>query len=228
MRTLAPHRVLPAVLVLLAVCSSATPVVARQWTDATGKFKIDAEVLSYDGNTVTFKLTDGSKFPVPVAKLSEPDIAFLKKTYPDGLAGKPMKTKSGKLAGMKAEVVSLSIVKPSSVQLADDVGPGTHLRLVITDPARNVVGLDPAQSKIVSCKDDKGTNLAGDSAGAAELTLEVAPDGKSGVIDLHQPQVPGAKATKIQLKGELYVVCGIGEGAETIKLPLNLVVGLGL
>ncbi len=102
------------------------------------------------------------------------------------------------------------------------------MRLVITDPVRSVVGLEPEQSKIASCKDDKGTDLAGEAAAATPLVLQVAGDGKSGVIDLHEPEVPGAKATKIQLKGELHVVCGIGDDAETIKLPLNLTIGLGL
>jgi hypothetical protein len=60
------------------------------------------------------------------------------------------------------------------------------------------------------------------------LMLEIHPDGKSGTIELDQPRVPNSKATKILIRGELHVICGQGDAAETVKVPLDIVFGLGL
>ncbi|MGN6543453.1 MAG: SHD1 domain-containing protein, partial [Aureliella sp.] len=53
--------------------------VVRTWTDKTGKFKVEAKLESFDGNSVKLKRRDGSVLDVPVASLSEADQQYLKK-----------------------------------------------------------------------------------------------------------------------------------------------------
>lgn len=50
----------------------------REWTSSDGK-KLKAELISWNGDTVKLKrATDGKKFDLPTAKLSETDIDLLK------------------------------------------------------------------------------------------------------------------------------------------------------
>ncbi len=216
------------VLITFVSLSFAAPAMPREWVDKTGTFRAEAELVSYDGKVAKLRYESGLELSVPLNKLSDDDVAYLKKTYPDGMAAKAPAKGKAKGGAVTVEVVSLSLVKPSAAQSADSSGlltPGTHIRLVLSDPDRTFVSLDPEKSKIASCTDDKGTDLAADAS--QELTLEVAPDGKSAILDLHQLQIPAAQANKIRLKGELHVVCGLGN-AETVKVPLNLNIGLGL
>lgn len=62
-----------------------TPVGAelRVWTDATGRFTIEATLIQANATTVTLKKKSGEEITLPVAKLSQPDQAFLKRTTED-------------------------------------------------------------------------------------------------------------------------------------------------
>ncbi|WP_197531328.1 redoxin family protein [Posidoniimonas corsicana] len=50
----------------------------RVWTDVTGRFKIEAELVAVEGGTVTLRKPDGSEVAVPTSKLSQADLRFLK------------------------------------------------------------------------------------------------------------------------------------------------------
>jgi hypothetical protein len=130
-------------------------------------------------------------------------------------------------------VVSKTISPPPNYEgHAGLMTPGTHVTLLVSDPARTISALDNEKSKITTCIDDKRTNMAqpaeGDASAPAMLMLDVHPGGNSGTIELEQPQVPDPKASKILIRGELHVVCGDGENTETVKVPLNIIVGIGL
>lgn len=56
----------------------------RTWTDATGKFNIQAELIDYDGKKITLKKSDGSELSLPVARLSKAD-----RKYADDALGSP-------------------------------------------------------------------------------------------------------------------------------------------
>lgn len=58
----------------------------RTWTDVTGKFKIEAELLNFDGKKVTLKKTDGSESDLPLSKLSKAD-----REYVEDVLGAPEK-----------------------------------------------------------------------------------------------------------------------------------------
>ncbi|MBL9114236.1 MAG: PQQ-binding-like beta-propeller repeat protein [Verrucomicrobiaceae bacterium] len=50
----------------------------RTWTDSTGQFKIEAELVGIQGGQVTLKRPDGSIAKLPLARLSKADQDFLK------------------------------------------------------------------------------------------------------------------------------------------------------
>ncbi len=62
---------------LLAILAQA--VYAREWTDATGRFKTEAELVKVEANKAFLKKqSDGATIQVPIAKLSQADQAYLK------------------------------------------------------------------------------------------------------------------------------------------------------
>jgi len=64
------------VFALLAFPLEAYP---RTWTDATGKYKIEAELVEVKGKDVVLKKSNGSTVTVPISKLSKADQEFLAK-----------------------------------------------------------------------------------------------------------------------------------------------------
>jgi hypothetical protein len=54
----------------------------RKWTDRSGKFSIDAELLDFKDGTVRLKKEDGHILVLPVEKLSEPDQEYLRGLKP--------------------------------------------------------------------------------------------------------------------------------------------------
>jgi S1-C subfamily serine protease len=69
----------------LAVCGAlllAASGHGRQWTDNTGKHRIEAEFVEQRGNVVRLKRPDGSVFELPLDRLSTDDQDFIRKTAP--------------------------------------------------------------------------------------------------------------------------------------------------
>jgi hypothetical protein len=171
----------------------------------------------------------------PAAEPAPPKVAAAARpvrsaTKARARGGQP--AKEGVATGMSVEVVSLTVTKPPQDELQGSLlRPGTHFTLLVSDPARTLVGLDSEKSKITMCIDDKRTNLAESPegpAGPGMLMLDVQPGGNSGTIELDLPQVPAPTATRMLIRGELHVNCGDGASAETVKVPLNIIVGVGL
>src|SRR5690606_12958117 len=160
-----------------------------------------------------------------------------KSTYPQGKSPESFSQKPGassdkpgasmaSKASVKVEAVGLAITKtiPNLPAEVSPLPPGTHLMLLVSDPNVPLVGIDTDKSKIIAFTDKKGAELA---EGEMEEPFEVLPlpDGKSGLVHLHQPQVPVAKAVRLTLKGQLHLQSGAG--GETIQVPLNMDVMLG-
>ena len=51
---------------------------AREWTDATGKYKIEADLVGFDDETVVLRRADKQLGAVRIDKLSEKDREYLK------------------------------------------------------------------------------------------------------------------------------------------------------
>jgi hypothetical protein len=63
---------------LVAAAWMATPVEARQWTDSTGKYTVNAELVAQSETTVVLKKENHQLVAVPLAKLSTQDQEYLK------------------------------------------------------------------------------------------------------------------------------------------------------
>jgi mono/diheme cytochrome c family protein len=74
------RRVLLGTLVIGLVCGICFtfPVGGREWADATGKFKVEAELVAVRSGKVFLERRDGSVISVPLDKLSAADQEFLK------------------------------------------------------------------------------------------------------------------------------------------------------
>jgi hypothetical protein len=53
-------------------------VAFREWSDATGQFKLAAVLVKVDGETVVLKKKDGQQISLPITKLSEADIKYIR------------------------------------------------------------------------------------------------------------------------------------------------------
>lgn len=51
---------------------------ARPWSDASGRYKVDADLLAVNDDVVVLKTKDGRLIAVEIAQLSQPDQEFLK------------------------------------------------------------------------------------------------------------------------------------------------------
>lgn len=69
-----------AVILALWLCvASARAHEPRAWTDDSGGFRVEAELVAFDSERVSLRRTDGREIAVPIARLSEPDKAFLRR-----------------------------------------------------------------------------------------------------------------------------------------------------
>ncbi|MGE3779793.1 MAG: c-type cytochrome domain-containing protein, partial [Pirellulaceae bacterium] len=54
------------------------PVLAREWTDSTGKFRVQADLVAVRGENVILEREDGKILTIPIERLSVADREFLK------------------------------------------------------------------------------------------------------------------------------------------------------
>ncbi|WDI42904.1 SHD1 domain-containing protein [Bremerella sp. P1] len=64
--------------IAVCACLMASVVVAREWTDITGKFRTEAEYVSFQDGTVELRKPDGNPIKVPLEKLSDDDLKILR------------------------------------------------------------------------------------------------------------------------------------------------------
>ncbi|CAD71673.1 MAG TPA: hypothetical protein DDX19_11310 [Rhodopirellula baltica] len=64
-------------LLLLAI-TALSSLQAREWTDATGKYRIEAKLVVVHGDKAVLERPDGKIISIPIAKLSDADQTFLK------------------------------------------------------------------------------------------------------------------------------------------------------
>jgi len=70
-----PHLTSVAVLMFLA---PAAATVAREWTDSTGKYRVEADFVDVQGETVRLKRQDGKIVAVSISRLSTQDQRWVK------------------------------------------------------------------------------------------------------------------------------------------------------
>ena len=65
------------VCLLLLICGSAEGLLARTWTDASGKYTVEAEFVARKQGKVYLKRQDGKVINLPLSKLSQADQDFV-------------------------------------------------------------------------------------------------------------------------------------------------------
>lgn len=68
----------PALLMVILLFLPCSNLLARTWTDRSGKFQIEAELVAYQDGTVKLQKGDGQVVTVPLSKLSFADQKFLR------------------------------------------------------------------------------------------------------------------------------------------------------
>ena len=61
----------------IAIFVTHAPVIAREWADSSGHFKLEAELVAASDSLVVLKRADGSLVAVPAEKLSKADREYL-------------------------------------------------------------------------------------------------------------------------------------------------------
>lgn len=64
--------------VFAALCLPAVPLTARQWTDSTGVFAVEAELIEVSGDNVRLRKADGQVVTVPLDRLSAADRDYVR------------------------------------------------------------------------------------------------------------------------------------------------------
>jgi hypothetical protein len=73
------HKFFTALLVAASVTAVPTAV-GREWTDATGSYTVDADLIAFNDETVILKRKDGELGALAIKDLSEADRAYLRTT----------------------------------------------------------------------------------------------------------------------------------------------------
>ena len=64
-------------LLLVAACLMTYPASARIWTDASGKYSVEAEFVAFDSMNVQLRKSDGVVISIALSRLSQSDRQFL-------------------------------------------------------------------------------------------------------------------------------------------------------
>ena len=79
-------RMIIGLLLLFLLFALTSPSRAREWTDNTGKCKIEAELVEVKNGNVRLKRQDGKIITLPVVKLSKTDQDYLSNPNPLAIA----------------------------------------------------------------------------------------------------------------------------------------------
>ncbi len=77
------------VVFLLVLLSVNCSLYGRTWSDVSGKYRIEAEFVTYGEGKVTLRKKDGSTIKVPLKILSEQDVLFLRNNTTANIVVKP-------------------------------------------------------------------------------------------------------------------------------------------
>ena len=76
-----------AVVVFLGCAAASAIAAGRTWTDHSGKFTIEAELVDIEGETVRLRRPSGDEFTIPLARLSAADQEYVRRQAAGAAAG---------------------------------------------------------------------------------------------------------------------------------------------
>ena len=176
----------------------------RTWSDATGKFRIEAELVELNGGVVTLKRKDGNEARIPVQKLSQADKDYLKQfAGPDSGQMEPTKWEKHefKEAGFSADF-------PGTPEHSTEEDEGVTHTYSATQPGTNIdysVVCDDLGEE--SSEADGKAILEGIAENLAEITLrkkDVRISGHPGMeflLKLEEDGVPLVSKNRVYIVG---------------------------
>ncbi len=203
-----------AVSITLVVAASGF---AREWTDVTGKYKVEAEFVSLVDENVTMRRADERTIVVPLARLSEIDREYVRQQ-----AGEATVTD----AAPPIELIEVTINPPQDDEeklAKKDLMPHSGVTMEFEVPAgdRHFIGFDPEASQIIACSDDRGTDLTAETRLSlfyefnGPLDGTVYEGGEKCHVMATVPGVPAADAKEITLEATLAIRCA--QATKTVE-----------
>jgi len=116
------------------------------------------------------------------------------------------------------QLVSLQIAKPLPGDLSRQIflgQPGTRLTFCLQHKDKLFIAIDKQASKLISFKDDKGTDLT--KAPKKSFSFgwldekRISKDGRTCAFEISGPTVPVKGAARIHLKAKVVIDCGSQE-----------------
>jgi len=158
-------RAITVTLVLASVVS------AREWSDSTGKFKIEAEFVSLEDGHVHLKKVDGSTIDVPLERLSDLDRGYVNALV------------SAKMPASSAPAARKPLATPPLVEISAPSGVTEGVVRRFTDLNWGVRSLaySPSGKFIAAGKQDKGLLLFDVEKGVLVTKIEDDLEGLGNV-----------------------------------------------
>jgi SLA1 homology domain 1, SHD1 len=191
-------------LMLGALVSTATclsPAWAEKWSDASGKFNIEAEYVGVEGKNLVLKKPDGSTISVPISKLSAASREQAKQLYAARKAGGAAKAAATpKMAATTPGIVPVA-VEPPVVENLNFTPP--------TPPAIPPLPAFPENASLQQTFDFVKTQLL---AGHPEVFWHALPQSLRDAIDSEQFRAEIAKGLESQQ--------AMGDGLQQVMLKV--------
>ncbi len=139
----------------------------RTWSDATGKFKIEAQFVKLEGDQVELVRTDSKTVKLPLAKLSTADQEYVKKQTAEGDPDNPFKVEEDPDSPFKAADASTKPSISSAKEKMEELKKNMAAKQndAFSNPDENQLKITPVKS-----------------GGASELIIE-APSSFGYVVD---------------------------------------------
>lgn len=185
---------------MLWIVSASSYGQMREWSDSSGKFRIDAELIRVDDKEVQLRKEDGKIVKIPLNRLSATDQAFIRQRAQSRDGAPP-----------------LEAVVRIIVTLTDANGSPQELQIV----GCAVASKEFSTPVVITSRMLSGLGM---ESGFADVGLA-----KANILDLRTPQqlgvasrlgFPGPQGGPIEGFHEFVIVLPIAEGTELPTLPL--------
>ena len=179
---------------------------ARTWKDVTGKFSVEADFVSLDGDQVTLRNAEGKEATLPLAKLRPEDREYAKQKH----------AKSKSSAGASSVEAKATLSRVTSV--VEDVEKESHQLRVEID----ILGGQAADAYAIGKPEIKPITLGGQQIAARDLgfgdDFDLIERGKDSFFAEHPeggvrvdalfPDVPGSTQNTGKIEGSVKVLAG--------------------
>ena len=194
---------------------------ARTWSDATGKFKIEASFAGKDDAGVKLKKADGQVLTVPLEKLSKEDQAFVAGLMAAGVGSAPAEENPFATAEQVADVNSAK----SDTSAADRRANWFQAKSIVVQPVQNAALAPDAGTPLPSPAGNQVAMLVQAVGGSSRDTFFESPksvlfdraSGEAIVVFVNEP--PGGRREIRLMRCDMKTMKMTGE--EIVEIGAN-------